>query len=540
MRTPIAVRIGRVPRRQWLKAVLVLSSLSLLVVGGLAWAGPSAPNARSNSEDAILRGNAEIARYMETNWDAEIARGIPYPARSPRVTLHGSWHQMGVQYGREAGRYVRIVYDAMYGLWLRSGLDPQKLPAVIDLYVRETRKLSPEMVQFIQGIAQGARDDLATATHADALDDFRKVFFLNSLFEIVIPSAWPLLAELMGESPQAAASLAAKVDLSPFASHSWAVWGSSTPTGTGIAGGTRDQPWFPLFYSVAYVAVPADPQANVVYGNTISGLVAASAQVNDRGVFIGNTIIGGTWRPQDGIREQDLGVPALIATAYVSFFADSAPEAAAQFTVGTEAYRRLAKRETLAYTVGFNQLVADANTSLVVERTAHRFAIREAGDFEERGPYLVLTNHNLAQHSFDESGRRSDEPMTTFGSAGGGSSSTRYYALFWEIANSLGRIDDAFAVDVLARLKHYYTPEGEKVTEQDGIPVWRLGLTPERFNIENPADPEAFPRGGNLMYVVADLESLDIFYTQGIPSHWVGPWDHVWLGDPAYQLARGS
>lgn len=518
--------------------VLAIAGGALLLASGLAIAGSGAVSTASESDGAVMRGNAEIDRYMAENWNAEIARGIPYPARSPRVFLQGSWHEMGVQYGEATGQYVRIVYDALYGLWLRSGLDPAKLPAVLDLYVRETRKLSPEMVQFIRGIARGASDDLATATHAAALDDFRKVFFVNSLFEVVIPSAWPLVAELMGESRAAAAAAARTVDFAPFASHAWAAWGASTPAGSGLAGGTRDQPWFPLLYSAAYVASPADPKANVVFGHSIAGIVAASAQVNDEGLFIGNTIVGGTWRPEAGIREQDVGVPALIVTASVSFFADSAAEAAEQFTLGTEAYRRLTGRKTLAYTVGFNQLVADASSALVVERTAHRYAVRAAGDQAERGPYVVLTNHNLAGHSFDAEARRTDEPMTQFGTAGGESSVVRYHALFWEIANDLGAVDTAFGTDVLAKLKHYYTPEGEKVTEKDGIPVWRLGLTPERFLLRDPADPDAFPFGGNLMYVVADLESLDVFWTQGIPDHWVGPWDHVWLGDPAYR-ARG-
>lgn len=506
---------------------LALAAVALAATGAPAGGGDARPAA--DDDGGIARGNVEIARYMETNWDAETARGVPYPARSPFLVLHGSWHRMGVQYGDGAGEYVRIVYDALYGNWLRSGLDPGKLGRVLDMYARETRKLSPELLQFMRGIARGARRELGTATHDDALSDYHKILFVNSLFEVVIPPAWDHVAELM-ESKTAPPT---QTGFEPFASHSWAVFGSATPHGGGIAGGTRDQPWWPLFYSVSYVAIPSDPKAHVTFGNTIAGMIAASAQVNDRGVYIGNTIVGGG--------EQAFGVPALLVTAYTSFFADSAREAAEIFTVGTKAYRRVARRRTLAYTVGFDQLVADAGEALAVERTGRRYAVRASGDAGELGPYVVLTNHHLAGWSHDEDGVRTDEPMSDFGSGGGTNTESRYRALHWEIAYNLGDVDVEFATERLAKLKHSYTEAGELVTEQSGIPIWRLGLTPERYTgIADPADPDSFPSGGNLMYVVADLENLDVYYTQGIPSHWRGPWDHVWLGDPAYRHLRRS
>ena len=40
------------------------------------------------------------------------------------------------------------------------------------------------------------------------------------------------------------------------------------------------------------------------------------------------------------------------------------------------------------------------------------------------------------------------------------------------------------------------------------------------------------------MYFVADLHTRVVQYVQGIPDHWSGPWDRVWLGDPAYDRAR--
>lgn len=500
---------------------LVLATSLIVESGTLAGRGPSS---REAIADGVAPGNVEISRYMERNWNAEIARGIPYPTRSPFLVLRGSWHSMGVQYGQGAGQYIRIVYDALYTRWLGSGLDPAKLPGVLDMYALQTRKLGPELDSFMRGMAKGARTELTTATHAAALSDYHKILFLNSLFEVVIPPAWPHVAELMGTKR----APATQTGFEPFASHSWAASGAATSRGGTIAGGTRDQPWWPLFYSVSYVAIPSDPQANVTFGNTIAGTIAASAQVNDRGVYIGNTIIGGA--------EQEFGVPALLTTAYVSFFADSAREAADMFTLGPTGYRRRTKRDTLASTVGFNQLVADPGASLVVERTGRRYAVRATGDQGEPASYQVLTNHNLANWSHNDKGRRTTEPMSDFGSGGGTDTESRYRALFWELAYNRGAVDVDLGTDRIAKLKHSYTSGGEMVTHQNGIPIWRLGITPERYTgISNPADPNAFPSGGNLMYIVADLKNLNVYYTQGIPSHWRGPWDHVWLGNPGYR-----
>lgn len=473
----------------------------------------------SAHNDRGAGSNAFIHEYMKANWDSRVARGIPYPSRTPPKVLRGSWYGMGRQYGESFDRYIRVVYDSYYNLFLTSQLDPNKLGAVLDMYSDETKKLSPEMVEFVRGIGDGAAKELNKADHPGPLSNRQKIMFLNCLFEVVIPPAWPHVAKLMGEQPPSAKS----DNWQPFASHAWAAWGDMTKHGT-IMGGTRDQPWMPTLYNASYIAVPSDRRAAVTWGNVIAGHVASSAQVNEHGVGLGNTIVSH--------KEQHVGVPALLATAHISFFAHSAREAADMLTVGTRDYRNRTHRKTLATTVGFFQIFADAKKAYTVERTGRHYAVRTAGTQHERHDYTVLANHAVANYSYDEFGKPTGQPMEdwTIPSGPASSSKSRYWALFYEFAKRK-HIDVKDAQKDIATMKYTYTPDGKKVTEKGGIPVWRLGLTPERWLIPNPADPKSFPTGGNNIYFVADLKKTDVYWVQGIPSHWKGKWHHVSLRD---------
>lgn len=508
------------------KSKKILLAALVAVVGGaagfaLTLSNPQAAVADDADAANHRRGNTHINEYMQANWNADLARGIPYPSRTEPIVLRGSWYDMGRQYGKSAGKYIRIVYDANYGLFLNSQLDTTKLGGIVDMYMNESKKLSPEMVEFIRGIAKGAERDLNGADFASALTNTQKIMFMNCLFEIVLPSAWPHVAELMGLPPQQQTNVAWE----PFASHSWAAWDDMTRSHNGMLGGTRDQPWFPTLYNVSYVAIPSDRRAAVTWSNSIAGLVTASATMNENGVGLANTIVSH--------KKQYFGVPALVTTAHTSFFAHSAREAADIYTIGTPEYRQKTGRKTLASTVGFFQTFADERRALVVERTGRNYAVRTAGDQHERSDYVVLPNHALAPYSYDEFARPTGQPMENWTIPSGPSSSTwsRYWALFHEFDKNRGRVTPKFAQETIATLKHTYTPGGQLVTEKDGIPVWRLGLTPERWLIPNPADPNSPPTGGNNMYFVADLNKREVDWVQGIPSHWEGAWDHVSLSD---------
>lgn len=450
---------------------------------------------------------------------------------------------MGKQYGEFQAKYIRIVFDALYSLWEKSGIGNSSLRSAIVQFARESRLYTPQMVGFIDGTAIGASAELDKAIYANALSNFDKVFFINSLFEMAIPSSWEFLAELTGEKLEGQTvefikSLQKSNDAS-FASHAWAAWGEATRSGGCFAGGARDHPWFPLLYSCAYVAIPEESEAKITFVNTISGVIAASSQLNEKGVYVSNTIVENTWNSAAGTREHDVGVPALISTAHVSFFAGTAFEAARMVTTGDDSFKTVPGRKIFPYTVGFNQLFADRDRALVVERTAHRYLVRSAGMNSERGSYLVLANHNVGKKSNSLEGE-SDDPMEKFGAGESfdNSSASRYWSLNHLLAKHLGSIDLEFGIEEVEKMKHIFTKEGNKVDVIDGIPVWRLGLSPERFLFKNPKDEKEFPYGGSLTSTVADLENLDVYFVLGIPDYWEGPWQHVSLADPSYNIIR--
>ena len=481
--------------------------------------------------------------YLKSSWDESIAKGEPYPNKIPFTVLHGSWEEMGKQYGKFQAKYIRIVFDALYSLWAKAGIRNSSLESAIAKFAEISRLYTPEMVSFIDGISDGASGELDKAIYSNALSNFDKVFFINSLFELAIPSSWEFLAELTGEKLETETvefikSLQRSNDAS-FASHAWAAWGKATRSGGCLAGGARDQPWFPLLYSCAYVAIPEDDDAKITFVNTISGVIAASSQLNEKGVYVSNTIVENTWNPIARIREKDVGVPALIATAHVSFFAETTSEAARMITTGGVGFKSTEGRKTFPYTVGFNQLFADRDHALVVERTAHHYYVRSAGMSGEIGDYLVLTNHNIGKMSNTQDGESID-PMGKFGAGESfdNSSASRYWSLYHLLANQLGKIDLEFGIEELEKMKQIFTKDGDKLDSISGIPVWKLGLSPERFLFRNPRDEAEFPYGGSLTTTVADLDNLDVYFVLGIPDYWDGPWQHVSLADPSYNMIR--
>lgn len=497
-----------------LVAVIVLLGAIIGLVVMLAMQKP-----QPKSQPAPVGKNTHIDEYMKANWNSKVARDVPFPARTKLAVLKGSWYEMGQQYGQSFGDYVRIVYDSFYGLFLTSKLDTTKLAGVLDKYMDETEKLSPEMLEFVRGIGDGAAPHLDKADNATALSNTHKIMFINCLFEVVFPPAWPHVAEMMGvEAPEVSTTI------EPFASHAWAAWGNMTNTGGGIMGGTRDQPWYPTLYNVTYVAVPSDGRAAKTWSNAIAGLVVASAQVNEHGVGMGNTIVDH--------QQQYFGVPTLMTTAYISFFAKSAREAADIYTIGTPEYRQKTGRETLAATSGFFQTFADAKEGFVVERTGRNYYVRQKGSQQEPADYIVLSNHSVAGASNDEMKQPTGKPMKDWTRPyPSDSSSYRYWTLFHEMKNNQGNISVEFAQKNIATLKYIYGEDGTRITERDGVPVWRLGLSPERWTIPKPEDPNSLPTGGNNIYFVADLKKRDVYWVQGIPSHWSGPWQHVSLQD---------
>src|SRR5438094_4830952 len=93
-----------------------------------------------------------------------------YPSYEPHArylgALTGSWSEIGVQYGERAGDLIRMVFEG----WFTEVVHIQGSTETIREYVHQEEQyykaLAPEALQLMDGIARGARAELAKSAYA--------------------------------------------------------------------------------------------------------------------------------------------------------------------------------------------------------------------------------------------------------------------------------------------------------------------------------------------------------------------------------------
>jgi hypothetical protein len=260
--------------------------------------------------------------------------------------------------------------------------------------------------------------------------------------------------------------------------------------------------------------------------------VAANQVVNRRGVSI-SLFAGGTTTARshnhDGTAHmaESFGVPWFHLFLYAGTHAKTAAEAIEMLTVGPRDYRARTGRETLLRGGGWIFLVCDSREMAVVEVTADRYAIRRPGQFT--GPewrdsdYIVATNHNLCDYSFDAMNRRTAVPMTIFGDGferdpttgvvkGLDNSGIRFWTLMWDVKRQYGQLDALTAQQIMSGLHSCDRVTGERNAANEGH-VCNQGTVSLS--------------GGTVDGKVAVLrgDGTEVHWTMGSPSHWSGAWD---------------
>ena len=94
----------------------------------------------------------------------------------PLITLEGTWHEMGVQYGEDCAQEIAYMVNWWEGLMKSANPDFSLEEAKrlgVKHYLAETKEYSPRVVEFMEGIAQGASLD------------FESVFFVNVASELM-------------------------------------------------------------------------------------------------------------------------------------------------------------------------------------------------------------------------------------------------------------------------------------------------------------------------------------------------------------------
>lgn len=455
--------------------------------------------------------------------------------------LKGSWSRMGIQYGREAGDLIRWVFDS----WWANARDLLsafgKLHLIEDLhrYEQSIYFLSPELIDFIKGIAVGASKPLDESPYSNHCTHFEKILLINACTSLI----WnhpPVFRHSNDHSAEMDRHETEGEVFYPDLKRQDK--GCSHFAVSGQRGGGRDGKTFhahsretefcPWNYNVFFIASPDEVGTKAWWTLAMAGQLSGNMAGNISGVSIASSAGGVPPIGEVSLNERAFGVPISSFRAYAAAHANSAAEAASFFTVGTKNYRNNTRRETLLRDFGNNVLFSDRNECLVIEATASRYGIRRPGENGETGNYIVATNHQYCAASYDENNIKTDIPMSRFGNElSNPTSATRFWTLMWMIRNHFGMIDEPLIMNRFMTAHFFYDRAGVKrdsyrMDPLGEVPAHHAGATVCRHH---PGHPDPFTGGSNDVKLFS-LNDRDIYWAQGRPCEWEGPWDHINLG----------
>lgn len=531
-------------RREWLRlaasaGAIVVSSDSL---SGLPFIDAPTAAAFTPGKPPQWTGvNRKLGDYY---------RDPRYPAYEPHPRylgeLHGSWYQIGKQYGERTGDLIRTVYEG----WYRELLRVQGSPEVITAYLRQQEGyyefLVPEALEMMHGIADGAATELAHSAFPRVFSHFYKVLMINSYFG------------LQAKPPDSAtAELSPAEDMVHCCSGA-IILGPATQDGKTIHVSSEDQHFFPQEYLVTFVARPNDRRAHRYTVTDSAGEIGSEHAQNDRGVTVSGYAGGSLGilsptlaHPFSGYRRP--GLDWQVGDFYAAAFADTARHAVELLTVGRPEYRAKSgyKIVIAKCALGVNWVISDRHEAFVVEsipadqKGTARYAIRTPGEMGETGGhYIVSTNNVEARDSYDEDNVHDPgHPMSQHGNSGQhpthfglSNPGMRFWTFMWMIKRQYGRVTvdmvqawrrTHFIYDRLGRRHDHIEVNGQRV------PIY---LVPHAATLcwhsSGPAGVDTF-KGVDTYVSLSVAHDLTSFRTKGRPCEWVGPWDRLSLRNPS-------
>ena len=431
----------------------------------------------------------------------------PYESRARFLgALRGSWFELGVQVGQQAGDLVRWVSD----VWWKHHIDTYGLhdtQQALPRYEAQIAALNPNLIQFMKGVAEGAGDALDQSPFADVSSHYHKVLNTN------IYDAWswrhPTVLPWNNDGAQ-----------EPACSAFVSVGDGPNKNQEMIAAHNRHCPFNPKCYQIAYVGYPEDGNA---YWTITPGSAGAGCQiVNEKGVSL---ILNAGGNLHQEMKGNAFGVSWFVLFLHVAAYANTAEEAIEMITKGTADYRANTGRNSLLRTGTWNFMISDRTSCAIVETSCDRYAIRRPGEFGELGNYLVMTNHNMCTYSFDKNNEKTDVPMTAYGNeTSHESSAIRFWTLMGDLKHHYGEMDVDLAM-TLMKGHHQYDKAGNRLEAGKG----EVGLQFEG-DVTCPhrgGYPDTWTLGSADSKVIAVNENVKANWTLGRPCEWVGPWDAV-------------
>jgi hypothetical protein len=467
-------------------------------------------------ESPPIVGAASKSAYLRPEDSA------PFPVTAPLVVLRGTWAGMGEEYGKRAAPEIRQVFEGLGRRLEAAGVNLQSLREGIESCRASLEQISPQSLEFMEGIADGSDLELqksAVGTDLGALEKIVLINFFRSLYE---------------SSPGFGGGLEEE-------GSAWECRGDLTSGGVSLAGANIDASFYPFMYRLALVVIPDDPDSSIYFTLPAAGCVGGPCGLNDQGLSvtafpvkaIASSAAAVETQGEETASAQSLPLPPSLLSSLVLMNARDTHSAQDILLYGVSDIAESSEQEGLISCSNSNFLVSDAKAAVVVERDRLHYGIREEEPAAIGGSFIACADHFTASESYNASGELSGQPMSAFGPSAPDSlgSITRLRSLQELFRGCRATIDAPWLMTNAAGMDYIYDDQGQKsydVLDALGevVSCFESGITVDRYVANG-----GFPYFGTVCSTILDPASLDIWYELGLPSDWVGPWEHINLGD---------
>lgn len=447
--------------------------------------------------------------------------------------LSGSWYDMGYTIGEQCGAMIAASTDYWWGEMCESkGLE--ETVAAMDEYAYHIDALDPTQIDLLQGMTDGAADELASAEYGDPSNpNYGEAFdrvLAASIFDCWLwgdPGSYQLGTD---------ANNTAEVYINGDGCNSVAVKGSATIDGSTMSSQVRHTQQAGLCYQASMVYKGEDCNAVWTVGNVpaANGLLL----VNDKGVSISHHFGGSTTEaslsyeggPYYG---SAYGVPWPNMLFYTIKTANTAEEALDIIKHGNERYREITGRDTVLRDGTWNWMVCDENTLSVIEVSPDRYAVRYAGEYTGEDwtdpDYIVCANHFICPFSYDEHDNLTDVPMSIYNS--NSNSVARFWNLMWEMKDHKGEIDVNMLEYIFSQTYLRDQETGEYIYTMENANGESLPTGQVFGCVQGLLLDSGLSNGTNAAKIaVLNGSESTCYFCLGNPMDWKGDWDMYQFG----------
>jgi len=503
-------------RRSWVLILLVALLLLTCLLAASCGEEKTVEMEMVYRESPPIVGAARKSAYLRPEGSA------PFPVTAPLVVLRGTWKGMGEEYGKRSAAEIRQVFEGLSRRLQDVGMDQQALSEATDGYRVLLEGSSPEMLDFMEGIAEGSSLELEKSAGGMDLDDTQKIILIN------------FFASLYESAPGFAGALEEEGSC-------WECRGALTAAEDALAGANVDASFYPFMYRLALVVIPDDPESNIYFSLPVAGSVGGPTGLNDEGVYVAsfpvnaaNPTDASVESPQDDAAgAPSLPLPSSFLTTLVLTKSRDVKSARETLLYGPRELGATGSGEDLISCISADFLISDASDALVLERSPLYYSFRGEETALNGGTFIAGSDHFAASESYNAKGEASGQPMNAHGLSDQDieGSAIRLRSLDGLFRGCDVKIDAPWLMANAAGMNYIYDEGGNKsyqVVNALGqvVSCFESGLTVDRY----------LPRGRSLYFgtvcsVIADPSSRDIWYELGLPSDWVGPWEHINLED---------